>query len=640
MGWGSGEQHDIMRYSCIFGQKIRPIQQIRRKPLPQGFCYVCSRLDPEGKFRNHPHAYLFSKGFFQHCEHVPKTPYPTVIIDSLRASPSHEFSNPRETTRLSVQVKVTPRRSTRSPSPTERYGKKYFDTSILRKSMDDLETRSDSAKYRVSSAFDKRRNLAPISPGIMSGLVPLPTPDSGRRVLQAGDKTFAEAEKMEERWIDFSDGEESDLEWGETDLGKESVLVSEEVKLPPIVQKEDSEERFEVIDESVERIKESIDRLEGRTPRKRPNAGRSRNSDDDDASHLKYHHREENENVPVSGLEIPSSRETLDSRQSSSKFTAETPSEVEVVKSRRSSENSMMLQETPSMIIARINNSAHWCECKDVDLSTIKCPECYVLGGHEKWCIYARSSSNEGFPCPKCGKPIKRNTILGPASYKHSRSSRQSHSTAKSETSDRSRGMLGDEDGRRVRWEDELDAHGKERHNQELENLRTKVETDEDYMSVDDIMNDKERYGKLWTPTSQDEQNSPKPWTKIDPEIHRKAYLKALMHVNINKIKKLEEIDEHYYANRLRRPNVFSYFKLRPHQEKANAAEGGPIQIGLTPDPGPIPTARKAMGHIFGKIKVNDFYPGGKHNPRLTMSLQEEAKKQTMPVHSLRYSRS
>ena len=495
--------------------------------------------------------------------------------------------------------------------------------------------------------FDNRevvRRSVAVSPDVVSGLVPLPTPDSGKRIMQTGERTFAEAGAFKDRWIDFSDGENSDdLEWGETDFGKDSYIVSEVLPPPP---SEDLDiDRLPPIEGSLERINASIDRLEGRAPRKRPNGGRHRQTDDDDEHHLKYHHRGENDDLP-GGFEIPPSRETLASQQSISTTTAGSQIEQEIIeakpKSRRGSENSLVLKETPSMIIERINNSAHWCECKDVDPSTIKCPECLVLGGHEKWCIYARSTSNEGFPCPQCGKPIKRNTIRGPANYKASRASRHSYSTRSSDSA------KPEEEVRRVRFEEDLDQTERLQHVQELEKLRAKseTETDEDYLNVEEIISDKERYGKLWTsPTSDrdsdgEESSRPNHWPGVDPAIHRKAYLKALLNININRIKKLEEIDEHYYANRLRRPHVFSYFKLRPHQEKANEAAGGPLQIGITPPNGPAPVSRRAMKHIFGKVKVDDFYPGGKHNPRLTMSLQEEAKKQTMPVHSIRYAKT
>ena len=41
------------------------------------------------------------------------------------------------------------------------------------------------------------------------------------------------------------------------------------------------------------------------------------------------------------------------------------------------------------------------------------------------------------------------------------------------------------------------------------------------------------------------------------------------------------------------------------------------------------------MKHIFGKnIKVDDFYPGGKKNPRVTVTVKREKNQQTMPIHS------
>ncbi|XP_048730482.1 uncharacterized protein LOC125647728 isoform X2 [Ostrea edulis] len=623
-------------------------KEIRRKPLPAGFCYVCSRIDPDGKFK-HPHGYLFSKGFFAQCEHMPKTPYPTVIIDSKAPSPS--ISEPIQPMR-GLRVKIT----RRSKSPPSKYGKKYFDKSAL----DGVRYDDDfyeNSRYSVPSMFDHVED------------------EGGKKIPEVGKLSWMESESGSDpdhediivNYIEDWNDEDAALMENQSEYGNQQTTPTErEVLLPPIGgQKSKSgtsksseftlpepkfSEKLPLIHGSVDRINASRERLE-----KKPSKRKSRKSSDtspklddadmiytgkdDEYGHIKYHHRGMYDSVPSGGLELPPSRETHSSRHTTSKsLTADNHSTLdqEMDKKSRSrlssGEISFGIPETPSMIIARISNSDHWCQCEDVDMSTIKCPECHIVGGHEKWCIHSRSSAKQG-NCPKCGKPIKRNNIRG-SSYKHQKSRRDSKSTSKSEEFDisagKNRDFMDDYENKRVRFDDEHDFDQKKR----LDMIR---QNDEDYMAgVDDILYDQENYGRLWTPNSQDEEDRKR--KKINPNIHREAYLRALLDVKNNQLKKIAEVDENFFASRLCRPHVFSYFRLRPQQAKHNAMSE-PVNIGLKPDESKGIPPRKGMKHIFGKVKVDDFYPGGKKNPSFNISMKKEDKRQTMPIHSINYSK-
>lgn len=591
-------------------------KEIRRKPLPNGFCYVCSRLDPEGKYKT-PHGYLFSKGFFSQCEHMPKTPFPTVIIDDGKG-PSPTNSEPIQPMG-GLRVKIT----RRARSPPSKYGKKYFDKSVLDgvRYNDDLY---DNSRYSVPAAFEN-----------VSG-------ENGKRIPEVGELSWMESDSAsdhEEIIVNYID------DWNEEDQTQYETRHSpdREVLLPPIGGSQKSKSGFSKssdlsipepkhsdklpsIHGSIERINASRERLEKKSGKRksRRSSDSSQKLDDadmiyprdDELGHIKYHHRGMYDSVPSGGFDIPSSQ----SRHNTNKSFTENSSlrDHEKSKSRLSSDDvSLGIPETPSMIIARINNSDHWCQCEDVDMSTIRCSECHIVGGHEKWCIHSRSSSKQGI-CPECGKPIKRKNIRG-SSYKHQKSRRGSKASKSEELDDK-----------RVRFDDEND-------NDEQRRLDLIRKTDEDYMAgVDDILYDEHKYGRMWTPTTEDEeQEKPK---RVDPNIHRDAYLRALLEVKNKQLKKISEVDEHFFASRICRPHVFSYFRLRPQQAKHNAMSE-PVSIGLKPDTSRGIPPRKGMKHIFGKVKVDDFYPGGKKNQSFNISMKKEDKRQTMPIHSLSYSK-
>ena len=80
--------------------------QLRKRVLPQGFCYVCSRLDPSGIFRNQ-NSYLFQRGFFHACEHFPHAPQPTFVGGEIKIDLNrNDGFTVSETVAPSISVKI------------------------------------------------------------------------------------------------------------------------------------------------------------------------------------------------------------------------------------------------------------------------------------------------------------------------------------------------------------------------------------------------------------------------------------------------------------------------------------------------------------------------------------------------------
>lgn len=134
-------------------------------------------------------------------------------------------------------------------------------------------------------------------------------------------------------------------------------------------------------------------------------------------------------------------------------------------------------------------------------------------------------------------------------------------------------------------------------------NIRSKPVIDEDYMDLDSIIYEDD--GRYWS--SGDESASPNSWYRhahpyplVNPDIHKLVYIEALKASHLSGKKKLEDLDE-----MIRRPNVFSYIPLHPERNKAQAQD-----CGLRPCKSTKPKKGQLMKHIFGEIRLDDFYKG------------------------------
>lgn len=163
-------------------------------------------------------------------------------------------------------------------------------------------------------------------------------------------------------------------------------------------------------------------------------------------------------------------------------------------------------------------------------------------------------------------------------------------------------------------------------------NLRSKPITDEDYMDLDSIIHEDD--GRYWSSDEEDFGNlgqSPISWYRykhaqpyplVNPDIHKIVYIKALQAAHMKGKKTMDdfEFDE---LDRLRRPNVFSYIPLLPITDKNNP---NPKQIGIRPDDSDKPKKGQYMKHIFGDVKPEDFYPGGKYGKKGAVFIDESSK--------------
>jgi hypothetical protein len=135
-------------------------------------------------------------------------------------------------------------------------------------------------------------------------------------------------------------------------------------------------------------------------------------------------------------------------------------------------------------------------------------------------------------------------------------------------------------------------------------NIRSKQAIDEDYMDLDSIIYEDD--GRYWS--SGEESISPNSWYRhahpfplVNPDVHKLVYMQALKAARLQgSKKKLEDIDE-----MIRRPNVFSYIPLLPIKGKAQ-----PEDLGLRPYRSNKPKKGQLMKHIFGDVKLDDFYEG------------------------------
>ncbi|XP_060085222.1 uncharacterized protein LOC132564585 [Ylistrum balloti] len=624
------------RVKCLIKvNEVKDVQQypIRRRPLPPGFCYVCSRLDPNARHKI-PNGYLFAKGFFSYCEHMqpPRPPYPTFIEDDkdidipvlppehlVNKAPGQPHANPNVNLSVSVTIK-----NKNSPSPEQKYSKKYFDTAVLN-GVEDYDYDYNDDRYRLPPVFDKD------------------TPENGKHILHAGDKTFAEAgSQREEEYTYLSDDDFKVPYLPSLSSSKNITSIHDD----PTSKSPSRSTKMRHVVKKKQRVKRDVDKTA-----KFQTGEMLRHHDDseDEEGVLKYNHRDENSSLPNEGLEMAPSRDNskLNSGEPETSFgIPEVPTdgpEVTFGDRRRSHQ-----ENPPSMTIQKIGSPELWCECTDIDLSTLKCDECGIIGGHGNWCTFARSASRHG-KCPRCGKNVRKTKTLNTQDVKAdtkrklSFTRRMSKVTMRSDDSDMSRKRpLSDTPlasvkatGLHVRFEDDKDSIHAEKH---VEGLRSKTVTDEDYKKYDKAYQDFVYNREGWTEQSdysddEDfEEYPPRVHPRVDPNIHRDAYYRAIAARSLEKLKKMNEVDEKFAADRISKPHVFSYFKLRPHQK--NSLPGGPDNIGILPSESANVRPRKAMQHIFGKIKVDDFYPGGKRNKsQVSVSYSKEKHKQTMPIN-------
>lgn len=560
-----------------------------------------------------------------------------------------------EELKLSVSVRVKSRRDTHSDSPVPIFGQTHFDTSVLNGVQ--LESRiGESSKFQLPSIFAEDDKISGVdslrnSRNSRKSDQRYSHHSDQRNSYQSDHRNSYQSDNRNSRqsgsdtWASNSRNSQN-LKNSSSRTGSQRQRHNDNYKINPTISDrswleadgyvrdydDEEEENEEVFDdnETDERPKsfavheeerpqspprpqsENVSPLSSR--HSRPKAGkRSFDSGVGDEGHLKYHHRLDNESLPHDGFSISSRESSIQTparSRISSKLSEQELALIGSQISRKGSEDGRVLsQSSSSFILHRLAASSmadHWCTCQNIDYSQVKCEECLKVGGHEKWCVHARSTSRQG-NCPHCGKPIMKTNKRG------------SNMSFRSGSQSIDKQIKSDE--KRVKFED--DERSREIVMDHGKFFKGILKNDPDDKSKEEEEDD------VWTKTEEAVDPS------IDSDIHKRAYLKALFELRMTRLNKINELDESWILDRISKP-TFSYFKLRPGQEKANVGSEEAKSIGLTPDDSKGPTVKKSMKHIFGKkIKVDDYYPGGKKNPLIKVTMKKEKKRQTMPVHSI-----
>lgn len=702
---------------------------LRRQIVPQGFCYVCSRIDPGGLFRR-PNSYMFRKGFFTACEHFPKAPYTTfieengeddVIIDQALVETATENGKRTAAPSISVQIrrssnldKFTPSERLGQGSSTDRYGRES--------SRDQLSVSSPGKFGRVSSRDTGRRSLAQetriekqsreskrnerlpqitqrgVDVGNSNRTSPLKSQKQPFLLTRESTETSIELNRLNaisskqtsendknreletESKFASSKSESSHVEGvrpsgsihlpdvhisqtvpsihksesvksehsgvtglstfskGQTTLSSSTDVTSqkEEIEKPsadtrlekyhrPIINEDDG------LDHSAFPAYPVTDNLYGMnikvgvSKKGRPVAGRKRepvvkadihipdpNEVTDErpgSGHLRYHHRGEDDTVPYPGFEIPptptaeelAEMERIENEKIIQELEEEEKRHMEKMVAEgkvfdvdRSSkpltdEDSVSLSENISMTIRSLSGKRSFCRCP-TDIR-----------------ILASSQV-----CKHCGKAIDRYSLKGEHKSRNGLDSEFPFSRSMGMTSRNSREkMLND---RKLN-----------------QRVHTRTVSDEDYMDLESIIQDDD--ARYWTSDDELEGTShatttsslrrlrnAKPYPLVNPDLHKEVYLRALNEVQYREINKNNETRFDGFK-KLRRPHVFSYYQLWPF---AGKCEGCGNDLGIRPDnsfPDKKPKQGQLMKHIFGDVKVEDYYPGGSKSsePRIIL---------------------
>lgn len=631
--------------------------KLRKKVLPKAYCYVCSKVDPSGLFK-HPNSYLYQKGFFHACEHFPKAPYSTFVEDesqrdatafksvaesSKAAPPSftvtiHQGSSVNKS-KLSSEL----RREQTMDSPTldKNASRQSVAASRSADNKDDerdLGTNRNTTDSRIEKESDKQQMLS--VPTTSFG-----RPEKSRSSRRSDSETYHKYSRKYSRFSKLETGHTSGL----SDRMSETYPPSSRVTVIPTALNDEasnpsmnsprsplSHNKQSDIS-SVTFAKHSISRkssyrsLDGVIQTKpyinesdglgisfsqdhlvreviyldmTPRSGRSlaskttkdRNKQYDSATdnssdyrpesgHLRYHHRGDEDSVPYPGFEMPP-----------------TPSALEIREMERLEAEKRELQRQIELGNVFDNSSSKGAPgsiiSDDASLTLaseqVKSRASGLTSGKHSFCrcsSYLRELSVTHTTCNTCGKILRQGSEAG--------CSRESTRLGKGRVDydNASRSSLGS-------------LASKSRQKMLLEGRRGKIKTvtDEDYMDLDSIIHEDETYYYSDNETasvsrgrsSELRYKNAKPFPLVDPEIHKIVYIKALQAAQYQK--KPLVVGE----QRLRKPHVFSYFHLWPFAAKRNPTAGN---IGIHPEESFLPKKGKIMKHIFGNVKLDDYYP-------------------------------
>ncbi|XP_067666016.1 uncharacterized protein [Haliotis asinina] len=526
---------------------------VSRKHIPHSFCYVCSRLGPDGRYMGNPYRYLFGKGYLQRCEHVPPAPHPTMLGVSPPNTPASDDG-------------------------------RFFDTAILNR---DALPREKKNRFQLPPMFENDKQKADkdgrFLPLVSENTFLTTNPPMSKDRKRAAEGRLSlptltnETRSMIGRNTDRSRSMSQD---GGGELNRKgSYTLGDSTHYSG-------------------RGSDTTNRNGNERRTKKPKGASTNHpgieawgeQDEIPGGTVKYKHGKKDDWAKYAGQSSPFKeyvRETPNTKELSFEFHRKGTFSLSPPEPHSISRETTLT--TPdSFIFSRIG-SANWCECPDVDTAFLRCKECFQTGRHEKWCV-----SKMGL-CPQCGKPVRRKHSRGHLERQRTRTpSRTPDKTATDLTSAshnrRECSSKRKEGDHKVRFS-EQNSFVKESKQGQGGILKHDTGNSLSYREKIEISVKKKQRNK---------HNPALP--KVDPNIHKQAYLLALADARIRKMKK----DPFALENSNKRP-YFSYFPLYKHPGYRPPQN---LQLGIRKEnESKKVKIKKGMKHILGDIQLSDYYP-------------------------------
>ncbi|XP_048237523.1 uncharacterized protein LOC124146900 [Haliotis rufescens] len=530
---------------------------VHRKHIPHSFCYVCSRLGPDGRYMGNPYRYLFGKGYLQRCEHSPPAPHPTMLAFSPPNTPASEDG-------------------------------RFFDTAVLNK---DTLPRGNKNRFQLPPMFEKDKQIH----GEDGRFLPLVSENT---FLTTNPPVSKERKRAAEGRLSLPSltNEKRSMIGRNGELGGRSRSLSQDGS--GVLNRNGS---YTLGDGNHydRRGSDTKSRNGDERRKKKPKEAFTHPSgielwgeeDQMTGGTIKYKHGKKDDWAKYAGQSSPfkeNIRENSNSRDLSFEFhrrgtfSLSPPGPLSI--SRETT-----LTTPDSFLFLRIN-SANWCECPDVDTALLRCKECFQTGGHEKWCV-----SKMGL-CPQCGKPVRRK-------HAHGRLDRHRTNTPLPSPDKTATDLSSTSHNRRECSSKRKDGDHKVRFSEQNTFVKENKKDQGGILKHDTDVKTLSYREKLEITMKTKQRNKHNPaLPKVDPNVHKQAYMLALADARIKKMKR----DPWALENSNKRP-YFSYFPLYKHPGYKPPQN---LQLGIRKeDESKKVKIKKGMKHILGDIKLSDYYP-------------------------------
>ncbi|XP_076456776.1 uncharacterized protein LOC143291068 isoform X2 [Babylonia areolata] len=587
----------------------------RRRRIPAGFCYVCSRLYPRGTGGgpNNPYRHLFSSGYPRPCPHLtPNAPHPTFIGSEDEDEDEGELDEDFADDGFD------------EGSWGDGEEGAMFDTAILRD-----DGTEDPRVFTLPPVFGKQEDQLHKQKRRSK---------NGRLVPMVSENTFLSTNKRGQGQGEGHLGTGDDLHLPQLSNQRASLVAGEEGvgngrgrgKDPRRLHSERIDRRVTgPVGERSTRSDSALELAQSRTdlsrektdPPPQPILVSIRNQDGEVV------HKTPLEKLPPGALPTeafvdqrgkPTRKKREKKRRPRSRNDSASPTFSGSITISR--ETTLSGLDSPDYFLSQLR-SASWCECPDHVQSSSRCGECRRVRDHEKWCVSRNTI------CQTCGKAFKRKysqlerkssfstipassgpmtvtNLPTPGSPSKSRHQNCSPTKAADTTSAQRPGLTREASNNRVRFNQDGEV----------------VYPQWDVLPDSGVEDDKEET----TGGSQPLDQPAGKWEvrktalpSIDANVHQRAYQLALADA------KMKAMVQKKKSKSLQHPKglYFSYFPLlkrkQPAPDLAASPTPPPHAIGLRADvrEGKQLKVKKGLKHILGDIKLDDYYPGGKSYP-------------------------